>query len=233
MSDLTETQRAFADALLATGAVKFGAFRLKLHEKQPDAPLSPIYVDLRTLRSFPDALDDAVLTLVEMIAARRTLFRPLRRRATGRNPARRRPHAHHPHGMITPREAKTHGAGDAINGAYTSGQTVLVIDDLVTRAESKLEAIHVLEAHGLLVRDVAVLVDREQGGADQLGAAGYHLHAAVTLSQLLDHWRATGGIDDGRTSASTPILRRRRGDSARQSGGYMGCSQPSGGVSRS
>ena len=71
MSDLTETQRAFADALLATGAVKFGAFRLKLHEKQPDAPLSPIYVDLRTLRSFPDALDDAVLTLVEMIAARR------------------------------------------------------------------------------------------------------------------------------------------------------------------
>ncbi len=42
MSDLTETQRAFADALLETGAVKFGAFRLKLHEKQPDAPLSPI-----------------------------------------------------------------------------------------------------------------------------------------------------------------------------------------------
>ena len=99
-------------------------------------------------------------------------------------------------GMITPREAKTHGAGDAINGAYTPGQTALVIDDLVTRAESKLEAIHVLEAHGLRVRDVAVLVDREQGGAEQLAAAGYQLHAAVTLSQLLDHWRATGGIDD-------------------------------------
>ena len=74
MSDLTETQQAFADALLATGAVKFGAFRLKLHEKQPDAPLSPIYVDLRTLRSFPDALDDAVVTLVEMIAARELSF---------------------------------------------------------------------------------------------------------------------------------------------------------------
>jgi orotate phosphoribosyltransferase len=100
-------------------------------------------------------------------------------------------------GMITPREAKTHGAGDAINGAYAPGQTALVIDDLVTRAESKLEAIHVLEAHGLRVRDVAVLVDREQGGAEQLAAAGYQLHAAVTLSQLLDHWRATGGIDDG------------------------------------
>ncbi len=36
---------------------------------------------------------------------------------------------------------------------------------------------------------------REQGGAAQLAAAGYQLHAAVTLGQLLDYWRATGGID--------------------------------------
>jgi uridine monophosphate synthetase len=196
MSDLTETQRAFADALLTTGAVKFGAFRLKLHEKQPDAPLSPIYVDLRTLRSFPDALDDAVLTLVEMIAARNLafdLYADVPQAATPLVAVL----AHITRiGMITPREAKTHGSGDAINGAFAPGQVVLVIDDLVTRAESKLEAIRVLEAHDLFVRDVAVLVDREQGGAQQLSAAGYHLHAAVTLSQLLNHWRTTGGIDE-------------------------------------
>jgi uridine monophosphate synthetase len=196
MSGLTETQRTFADALLTTGAVKFGAFRLKLHEKQPDAPLSPIYVDLRTLRSFPDALDDAVVTLVEMIAARALSFDLYADVPQAATPLV----AVLTHvtriGMITPREAKTHGAGDAINGAFTPGQMVLVIDDLVTHAESKLEAIHVLEANGLLVRDVAVLVDREQGGAQQLAAAGYQLHAAVTLSQLLDHWRATGGIDE-------------------------------------
>jgi uridine monophosphate synthetase len=196
MSALTETQQAFADTLLTTGAVKFGAFRLKLHEKQPDAPLSPIYVDLRTLRSFPDALDAAVAALQEVIAKDGLscdLYADVPQAATPlvavlSNVTRI--------GMITPREAKTHGAGDAINGAFTLGQTVLVIDDLVTRAESKLEAIHVLETHGLIVRDVAVLVDREQGGAQQLAAAGYHLHAAVTLSQLLDHWRATAGIDE-------------------------------------
>jgi len=196
MSALTETQQAFADALLETGAVKFGAFRLKLHEKQPDAPLSPIYVDLRTLRSFPDALDEAVVTLVEMIATRGLAFDLYADVPQAATPLV----AVLTHvtriGMITPREAKTHGSGDAINGAYTPGQTVLVIDDLVTRAESKLEAIRFLEANGLLVRDVAVLVDREQGGAEQLAAAGYQLHAAVTLSQLLDHWRATGGIDE-------------------------------------
>jgi uridine monophosphate synthetase len=196
MSDLTQTQRAFADSLLATGAVKFGAFRLKLHEKQPDAPLSPIYVDLRTLRSFPDALDGAVLALVEMIAARGLSFDLYADVPQAATPLVAVLSHITRVGMITPREAKTHGAGEAINGAYTAGQTILVIDDLVTRAESKLEAIRVLETNELLVRDVAVLVDREQGGAEQLAAAGYQLHTAVTLRQLLDHWRVTGGIDE-------------------------------------
>jgi uridine monophosphate synthetase len=195
MNQLTEKQRAFAAALLASGAVKFGTFRLKLHETQPDAPLSPIYVDLRVLRSFPDALDAAVATLAELIEARGLRFSRYADVPMAATPlvavlshVTRIP-------MITPREAKTHGAGGTINGAWTPGETVLVIDDLVTHAESKLEAIRVLEANGLVVRDVAVLVDREQGGAAQLTAAGYRLHAAVTLSQLLDYWRATGGID--------------------------------------
>jgi orotate phosphoribosyltransferase len=46
------------------------------------------------------------------------------------------------------------------------------------------------------VRDVAVVVDREQGGPEQLAAAGYTLHAAVTLGQLLEYWRASDSIDD-------------------------------------
>jgi uridine monophosphate synthetase len=192
---MTEKQRAFADALLATGAVKFGAFRLKLHETQPDAPLSPLYVDLRVLRSFPDALDTAVETLMEMISARNLDFTRYADVPMAATPLvavlmhlTRIP-------MITPREAKTHGAGGNINGVFTPGETVLVIDDLVTHADSKLEAIRVLDANGLQVRDIAVLIDREQGGPEQLAAAGYRLHAALKLSQLLDYWRSSGGID--------------------------------------
>ena len=193
---MTEKQRAFADALLACGAVKFGAFRLKLHETQPDAPLSPIYLDLRVLQSFPDALDAAVFALAELIEARSLRFARYAGIPLAATPLTavlshitRVP-------MITPREAKSHGTADTINGAFTPGETVLAIDDVVSRADSKLEAIHVLEANGLVVRDVAVLVDREQGGPQQLAAAGYALHAAVRLSQLLDHWRGSGGLDD-------------------------------------
>lgn len=196
MSELTETQRAFADALLETGAVKFGAFRLKLHEKQPDAPLSPIYVDLRTLRSFPDALDEAVVTLIEMIAAHSLAFDLYADVPQAATPLVAVLSHITRIGMITPREAKTHGAGGAINGAFTPGQVALVIDDVVTHAESKLEAIRTLEANGLVVHDVAVLVDREQGGPEAIAAAGYHLRAAITISELLEYWRATGGIDE-------------------------------------
>jgi uridine monophosphate synthetase len=195
MDQLTEKQRAFADALLTSGAVKFGAFRLKLHETQPDAPLAPIYLDLRMLQSFPDALDATVAALRELIAAHALHFARYAGIPMAATPLvavlshlTRVP-------MITPRQPKTHGTGGSIDGVWTPGETVLAVDDLVTHAESKLEAIRVLEASGLVVRDVAVLVDRQQGGREQLEAAGYHLHAAATLGQLLDYWRASGGID--------------------------------------
>ncbi|HET9109894.1 MAG TPA: hypothetical protein VFN78_03620 [Ktedonobacterales bacterium] len=191
---LTPTQRAFADGLLTSGAVKFGAFRLKLHETQPDAPLSPMYVDLRVLRSFPDALDAAVATLRELIEKDKLVFSRYADVPMAATPMvavlshiTRIP-------MITPREAKTHGAGGTINGSFTPGETVLVIDDVVTHADSKLEAIRTLEANGLVAHDVVVLVDREQGGPEAVAAAGYTLRAAVTISDLLAYWRETGGI---------------------------------------
>jgi len=196
MEALTQKQRAFADALLDCGAVQFGTFRLKLHEAQPDAPLSPIYVNLRVLRSYPDALDAAVAALAELIASRGLVFARYADIPMAATPlvavlahVMRVP-------MLTPREPKTHGLSGTIDGAFAPGEVVLVIDDLVTHADSKVEAIRVLEANGLVVRDVAVLVDREQGGPAQLAAAGYTLHAAVRLSQLLHYWRASSGIDE-------------------------------------
>jgi len=193
-SILTARQQAFADALLAREAVRFGAFRLKLHETRPDAPLSPIYVDLRVLQSYPDALDTAVAALDELIHARALSFGRYAAIPMAATPLvavlshlTRVP-------MITPREAKTHGTAETINGVFTPGETVLVIDDVVTQADSKLQAIRTLEANGLVVHDVVVLVDREQGGPAAIAAAGYTLHAAVSVSQLLEYWRETGGI---------------------------------------
>ena len=96
--------------------------------------------------------------------------------------------------MITPREEKTHGSGASIDGVFEAGQTVILIDDLVTKADSKLNAIKTLESKGLIVKDVMVLVDRQQGGAAELAARGYNLHSAFTISELLDYYLEAGFI---------------------------------------
>ena len=87
-------------------------------------------------------------------------------------------------------------SGAKIDGAFAEGQTVLLIDDLITGANSKFESIKTLEDHSLVVKDVVVLVDREQGGGDQLKKAGYTLHSAMKLSELMDYYLRQGKISD-------------------------------------
>jgi uridine monophosphate synthetase len=71
-------------------------------------------------------------------------------------------------------------------GDYQPGQTVLVVDDLITKANTKLEGIAVLETAGLRVRDVLVIVDRQQGGTQELRERGYRLHSLLPLVDLLE-----------------------------------------------
>ncbi|KAA0267228.1 MAG: bifunctional orotidine-5'-phosphate decarboxylase/orotate phosphoribosyltransferase, partial [Chloroflexi bacterium] len=97
--------------------------------------------------------------------------------------------------MIYPRkEAKTYGTKAEIEGEYHAGETVVVIDDLATTGGSKFEAIEKLIGAGLFVKDVVVLVDRQSGAKESLEQAGYHLHAVLTITQLLDHWEANGKV---------------------------------------
>jgi orotate phosphoribosyltransferase len=89
---------------------------------------------------------------------------------------------------------KLRKSGEGINrcidgieeGAYAPGETALLFDDLITKSLSKLEGIKVLEANGLKVRDALVLLDREEGGREELARLGYRLHAVFKLQEVLD-----------------------------------------------
>jgi len=74
----------------------------------------------------------------------------------------------------------------SIEGVYAPGDVVIVIDDLIVRGDSKIAAIAPLKEAGLVVEDVAVVLDRESNGAKILAGAGIHLHAALTLTEMLD-----------------------------------------------
>ncbi len=166
-------------------------FRLKQHEKQPDAPLSPFYLNFRLLRSFPYALANSTSLLkymwedvgkCDLLADIPTAITPVVAVLSQKTGIP----------MVTPREPKAHGSGAKIDGVFTPGQTVALFDDLITKADSKFEAISVLQAAGLVVKDVFVFVDREQGGAQQLAEKGYNLHAAWTIHDLLSFYLKRG-----------------------------------------
>jgi len=168
-----------ANALYDRGCVKFGTFTLK------SGLTSPIYIDLRLLVSHPGLLRD----VGSILAAEADGLTFDRIAAI--------PYAALPIGvamaleidcpMIYPRrEAKQYGTRRAIEGAFEPGETALLVDDLITRGGSKLEAIESLEAADLTVKDVLVLIDREQGGARDLAERGYRLHAVLRLTELLE-----------------------------------------------
>lgn len=190
---LTDTKRKLALELFSIGAIKFGAFKLKLHEKKPDAPLSPIYIDLRVLRSFPAVMNSAIQVYKELIQGLK--FDLLADVPTAATPIVAILSHELKIGMITPRkEEKEHGIVAKVEGVFQTGNVVLLVDDLVTQADSKLEAIRLLEERSLVIRNVVVLVDREQGGPQQLERAGYKCHAAFKLSDLLKFYLNEGEL---------------------------------------
>ena len=180
-------QNRLADALLSSGCVKFGQFTLK------SGTQSPIYLDLRRLVSFPAALRTVAAAYAQVLnglnfdrlAGIPYAALPI---ATAIGLEMGRP-------VIYPRrEAKDYGTRAIVEGDFQTGQTAVVIDDLTSTGETKIESIDKLTTAGLAVRDIVVLIDREQGAGDLLAGAGYHLHAVATLSQLLDIWQASAAI---------------------------------------
>lgn len=193
---LTEAQERLALTLFDAGVIQFDfekGWRLRLHKEHPDAPLSPLYIDLRRLQSNLAAKQEAVTALIEQaeeLEYDRLAGIPLAAVALVSSMADRTGKP-----QITPRmDKKTHGEIREVDGVYQKGEVALVVDDLVTRADSKLEAIEALEKNGLVVKDVVVVFDREQGGAEQLTEKGYTLHAALKIRPTLRFYARVGKI---------------------------------------
>ncbi|HEY6332817.1 MAG TPA: hypothetical protein VI756_26065 [Blastocatellia bacterium] len=195
MTISSESKSQLALGLHDIGAIKFGAFRLKHHETNPDAPLSPFYVDLRLIRSFPKLMDIATDLYIE--ATRQAEFELIADVPTAGTPIAAIISHKLSIPMVTPRlEVKGHGDPARVQGVWTDGQKCLVIDDLITTAASKIEAIKVLESGGLVAQDIGVLVDRGQGGREHLEAAGYRCWAVFSFPDLIRKYQQVGYLSD-------------------------------------
>jgi len=199
------------------GVFQFGNFNVGRTQN------SPVYVNLRLLVSSPASLQHVARVIKEESETRLTMLHqrmdPFSRcagvpfgglhLATAFSLAAKVP-------MIYLHPVKD-GSGNIIEGTYVPGQTVLVIDDLVTGGTSIIETAAQLRDAGLTVRDAIVLVDRMQGAKERLRQHGIRLIPILELEMLLNWGMANGKIaDEGVYRASVDYLRRAAADAREQ-----------------
>lgn len=194
---------ALADSLLDAGCIKFGQFTLKSGLK------SPIYIDLRQVISDPKLLAHVGTAYLPLLAGLH--FDRIAGLPYAAIPIATAISLQGGFPMIYPRkETKEYGTQAVIEGEYHAGETVAVIDDLATTGGSKFEAIGKLASAGLTVKDVVVLVDRQSGAREALAAAGYTMHAVLTITQMLEHWEQKGRVEKDKIEATRLFLQNSR-----------------------
>ncbi|HXG36908.1 MAG TPA: phosphoribosyltransferase [Dehalococcoidia bacterium] len=203
-----------AKVLWDLGAIQFGDFtvgRTTLH--------SPVYVNLRLLASNPRALQRAARVMWEEVMALRNMARPhvhpfqrvtgipfgglhlaLAFSLTSKIP------------LVYIHPPKVQDISEPyLEGIYERGETVLLVDDLITSGGGAIETARWLaENAGLHVRDIVVLIDREEGGRERLREHGYNLISILSLETMLNYLMASDKIEESWYRRSIEYIHRRR-----------------------
>jgi orotate phosphoribosyltransferase len=87
--------------------------------------------------------------------------------------------------LIVRKEAKEYGTGNRLEGVYTEGDRVCLVEDIVTSGGAAVAAVEALREAGLECRHAVCVVDREEGGADALARAGVRLQPLFRAKDLL------------------------------------------------
>jgi orotate phosphoribosyltransferase len=89
-------------------------------------------------------------------------------------------------GFIVRKAAKDHGTQSLVEGALGKGDRVAIIEDVVTTGSSALKAVDAVKPLGCEVVKVIALVDREQGGRENMKKAGCRLESIFSIKELLE-----------------------------------------------
>jgi uridine monophosphate synthetase len=193
-------REAIIRKLHTIGAIKFGTFTLK------SGIVSPFYIDLRLIVSYPDLLEKigdfmwekiqdcrfnlicgvpyTALPIATAISLKQGIPMVMRRK-----------------------ETKDHGTKKMIEGKFERGQKCLIVEDLITSGSSIFDTIAPLEEEGLVIHDTLVLIDREQGGKSNLIDKGYQLHSVFTISQVFDILEEAEKIDKSTAAEAREFIK--------------------------
>lgn len=176
MDKISQREKLILD-LFSVNGVKFGEFKLK------SGIISPYYIDLRMLVSYPYLLK---LTAEVFWETMRTLYFDV---IVG-VPYTAIPIAtaislnENQHMIFIRKEKKAYGTGKLIEGNYNPGQKAIIVDDVITNGDSKFETIRPVLDAGLKINDIVVLLDRLQGGPEILEKRGYKCHVIYNVKEV-------------------------------------------------
>lgn len=193
--------------LLAEDCVKFGDFILK------SGKTSPVYMDLRAAITDPDARSDITNIYVDMIVRQEEMRRrkfdliagnPQAATAFGTLAADRLHRR-----LVQPRagDVKDHGTKKAVEGNFSEGEEVHLVEDLTTTALSVLETKAKLEAAGLDLAGVSALINREQGSNERLRLYNIMYSASSTLVRIVRALGEAGMIEDKKYTETMEYFR--------------------------
>ncbi|MFB1065743.1 orotate phosphoribosyltransferase [Natrinema sp. H-ect4] len=170
------TNQDLIDALRAAEAVQFGEFELS------HGGTSEYYVDKYLFETDPDCLE----LVAEAFADRVSADDKLGGVALGGVPlaAATSVAAGVPY-VIARKQRKEYGTGNLIEGRLAEGEEVVIVEDIVTTGTSVVEAVEALREAGATVERALVVVDREEGGRENIADASVEMEALVTASELL------------------------------------------------
>ena len=175
------------DELINFGGIKFGNFKLK------SGKTSTYYVDLRNtyshhsifskiINEFNNAMQDLVFKNIN--------YEHKRLHVLGI------PYGAIPYAsvlayntksslLVIRKEPKAHGLGNMIEGDYEKGDNIVIIEDVITSGQSIKQNIDTITEQGLVVSDIFVILDREEGGMKYIENMGYRINALYKISDII------------------------------------------------
>ena len=180
---LTVTDRV-ANALYLSGCLKFGSFKIK------SGAISPYYIDLARLLAAPEQLctiAEVAAEHVKQILAYEKIDKLASIELKGALIVPSIACITNLPCIIVRKEEKVYGVTGRIAGAeVVKGDNILFFDDVISEGLSKIEGIKPLQELGGKIKHMLVVVNREQGGKENLEKLGYHVHALANVSDMVN-----------------------------------------------